>query len=359
MNAAGGLVETARIHGPGDIRMTMEPLDGTGPGEVRLGVTAVGLCGSDLRWYEEAGIGEVRLAKPLVLGHEFAGMIADGPRAGERVVADPARNCGLCRLCVSGQTNVCQAIRFAGHGATDGALRGQMSWPERLLHAIPDSIPDDEAALLEPLGVAIHALSLAPVGRGDRAGVYGCGPIGLLLTQLLRWGEVSTVVATDRLAHRVAAAKSNGATLAFVTDEDAGPEFTPGRTLAREQEVDVAFEVSGSNAALSDAIAAVRPGGRVVLVGIPAGNRTEFAAGAARRKEVSLLHCRRMLPSDLTRAIHLASTGALRLSPLITHRYSVSQAPEAFAALADRRGLKVIVKPSSDSTRTGLEESDA
>ncbi|MGD0248488.1 MAG: zinc-binding dehydrogenase, partial [Candidatus Limnocylindrales bacterium] len=111
--------------------------------------------------------------------------------------------------------------------------------------------------------------------------------------------------------------------------------------------VDVAFEVSGSDEALSDAIAAVRPGGRVVIVGIPAGDRTAFEAAAARRKELALLLCRRMVPSDLPNAVALAAAGELRLSDLITHRYPLAQAPEAFAALAERRGLKVIVNPSN------------
>ncbi len=345
MTAGGASVEAARIHGRGDVRVGMEPAETPGPGKVLLRVTAVGLCGSDLHWYEEEGIGDARLSRPLVLGHEFAGVIAEGPRTGERVAADPAYNCGRCGPCLDGRTNICQAIQFAGHGTTDGALRSLMSWPERLLQPIPDSIGDDEAAVLESLGVALHALDLAQVAPGGRAGVYGCGPIGLLLVQLLRL-RGSTVIATDRLEHRVAAAQSMGATCAFMVDGETGPDITPGRRLAREQAVDVGFEMSGSDEALADAIAAVKPGGRVVIVGIPAGDRTGFGAAAVRRKELALLLCRRMLPSDLPRAVGLAASGEVRLSPLITHRYPLSRAPEAFAALAERRGLKVIVNPS-------------
>jgi len=236
-------------------------------------------------------------------------------------------------------------MRFAGHGSTDGALRSLMAWPERLLVPIPDSIGDDEAAVLEPLGVALHALDLAPIAPGARVGVYGCGPIGLLLVQLARLAGASAVVATDRLGHRVAAARSMGATDTFEVDADAGPAVSPARQAVREQAVDVAFEMSGSDEALADAIAAVRPGGRVVIVGIPAGDRTTFEAAAARRKELALLLCRRMVASDLPHAVEVVAAGAVQLSPLISHRYAIGSAPEAFATLAQRRGLKVIVNP--------------
>jgi len=342
---AGTLVDTARLYGRGDVRVSTEPAALPGPGEVLLRVMAVGLCGSDLRWYEEAGIGDAHLSRPLVLGHEFVGVIADGPRAGERVAVDPAWNCRRCGPCLEGRSNLCLASRFAGHGTTDGALRSLMAWPERLLCPIPDSIGGDEATLLEPLGVALHAQDLGLVGPAGRAGVYGCGPIGLLLIQLLRMRGASTVIATDVLEHRVAAAKTLGATDAFLVDAGAGGQVSVARGLARDQSVDVAFEVSGSDAALSDAIAAVRPGGRVVIVGIPSGDRTAFEAAAARRKEIAMLLSRRMVPSDLPRAVRLASSGTVSLSPLITHRYPLARAGDAFATLAKRSGVKVIVNP--------------
>lgn len=348
MTEAVVLNEAARIHGRGDVRVGPEAVVRPGPGEVLLRVTAVGLCGSDLHWFEEGGIGDAVLSRPLVLGHEIGAVIAEGPRAGERVAVDPAINCGRCECCMGGHANTCPTMRFAGHGSTDGGLRAFMAWPERLLSPVPDIIGDDEVPILEPLGVALHALDLGPVARGGRAGVYGCGPIGLLLVQVLRSRGISAIVATDRLAHRVTAAKAVGATEAFLVDSEAGPDFTLERKLARKDPVDVAFEVSGSDAALSDAIAAVRPGGRVVLVGIPPGDRTSFEAAAARRKELALLECRRMQPSDLRHAIDMVADGSVDLSSLITHRYSLGTAQEAFETLAARRGVKVIVNPKAD-----------
>jgi L-iditol 2-dehydrogenase len=333
-------VKALRLHGVGDLRLHDEPDPTPGDGDVLVRVTAVGLCGSDRHWLVEGGIGDAVLTQPLVLGHEFAGTIESGSRAGERVAVDPAIPCGGCGVCLSGQPHLCLTVRFAGHGSTDGALCTLMAWPEELAYPLPDSLSDAEGALLEPLGIALHALDLGRVGPGASAGVFGCGPIGLLLVQVLRAAGATVVVATDPLPHRLAAAAAMGATHAPGAGE-ALPERLSGRGG-----FDVAFEAAGEDAALADAIEAVRPGGRVVLVGIPDGDRTSFTASAARRKGLTLLLARRMKPADLPRAIRLAEAGRVELGSLVTERYPLTQGGEAFEALVSRRGLKVVVEPT-------------
>jgi L-iditol 2-dehydrogenase len=329
-------VKALRLHGVGDLRLHDESAPNAGDGEVLVRPTAVGLCGSDRHWVLEGGIGDAGLVRPLVLGHEFVGTIESGPRAGERVALDPAIPCARCARCLAGQRHLCLDLRFAGHGDTDGALRSLLAWPERLAHPLPDSISDAEGALLEPLGVALHALDLGHVRPGTSAGVFGCGPIGLLLVRLLSRMGISPLVATDRLAHRVAAAAAGGAT------HPVGAEEAPGTSLP---EVDTAFEVAGEDSAVAAAIDAVRPGGRVVLVGIPDGDRTSFTASTARRKGLTLLLSRRMESADLSRAIRLAQSGRIELAPLIDECFPFSRWSAAFDALRQRRGLKVIVEP--------------
>jgi L-iditol 2-dehydrogenase len=319
-------VKALRLHGIGDLRLDDEPPPEPGDGEVLLRVTAVGLCGTDRHWFVEGCIGDAVLTRPLVLGHEFAARIESGPRAGERVAVDPAITCGRCAMCVAGNQNLCLHVRFAGHGSTDGALRSLMTWPGRLAHRLPDSLSDVEGALLEPLGVALHALDLGHVRPGMTAGVLGCGPIGLLLVQLLRTAGGAAIVAADPLPHRAAAAEAMGA------------------TQARPDSSDVVFETTNEDA-LNDAIGTVRPGGRVVLVGIPYGDRTSFTASTARRKGVTIALCRRMKPADLMRAMRLAETGRVALGSLVSERYALSKGQDAFSALAEKRGLKVIVEP--------------
>jgi L-iditol 2-dehydrogenase len=334
-----------RLHDVRDVRLHEEPVREPEADELLLRVTAVGLCGSDLHWYAEGSIGDAVLERPLVLGHESVAVVEDGPRAGERVAVDPAIPCGRCRACLDGDEHLCVATRFAGHGMTDGALRQLMPWPERLLHLLPDSLPDPGAALLEPLGVALHALELGRLGPGASTGVYGCGPLGLLLVQTLRIAGADVVVATDPLAHRAEAARELGATTAFQTRR-AGPEILPKRL---REGLDVAFEVAGDDDAVATAIDTLRPGGVLVLVGIPTDDRTSFAAAAARRRELTIALSRRMRARDLERAIALAARGDVELASLVSERFPLARGAEAFAALDERRGLKVVVEPQAEA----------
>jgi len=328
-------VKALRLHAAGDLRLHDEPEPIPGPGQELVRVTAVGLCGSDRHWFLEGTIGDAGLSRPLVLGHEVAGVIDNGPRRGVRVAVDPACPCADCDLCLSGQGNLCLNLRFLGHGTTDGGLREAISWPAKLLMPLPDDIPDVEATLLEPLGIALHAVELGGVQPGMSAGVYGCGPIGLLIVAVLNELNCRRIVATDVLRSRVEAARAAGATEAGV----ASPGHDP------LPQVDVAFEAAGEDAAIEDAVRSVRPGGRVVLVGIPANDRSSFPASVARRKGLMLHLCRRMRAGDLGRAMSLVGRGSIRLAPLISERYGLEQAEAAFRALVQRTGLKVIVEP--------------
>jgi L-iditol 2-dehydrogenase len=332
-------MKALRLHGAGDLRLHDEPDARAGEGELLVEVTAVGLCGSDRHWFVEGGIGDAALERPLVLGHEFAGVVVSGPRTGERVALDPAVPCDRCAVCAAGLPHLCPQVRFAGHGGTDGALRSRLAWPERLAHPFPDSISDAEAALLEPLGVALHALRLGHVREETTAGVFGCGPIGLLLVQALAAHGAEVVVATEPLPHRRAAAKASGAARAVAPDALADVPLPGGLG------VDVAFEAAGTDEAVGDAIEAVRPGGRVVLVGIPDCDRTTFAASAARRKGLTLLLSRRMKPEDLPQAIELAAAGRVDLGALVGQRHPLSAWEQAFAALVERVTTKVVVEP--------------
>ncbi len=322
-------MKSLRLHAVGDLRLHEEPDPEPQPGEVLVRIRGVGLCGSDRHWFLEGGIGDAVLREPLVLGHEFTGVVVEGPRAGERVVLDPAVPCGRCALCLAGQEHLCADMRFAGHGSTDGALRTLVAWPDHLVHALPDAVADEAAPLLEPLGVALHAIELGEAAAGSTAAVIGCGPLGLLLVQALRAAGVRVEVAADPLTHRAAAARELGAR----SSEPAGVD------------VDVAYEAAGDDEALDAAVATTRPGGRVVLVGIPDGDRSSFHAAAARRKELTLTFCRRMRASDLPRAIRLAESGGLELGALVTARYRLADGPRAFRDLVERRGLKVVVEP--------------
>ena len=325
-------MKAARLHATADLRLHDETDPRPAAGEELVRVTAVGLCGSDRHWFLEGGIGDSLLTRPLVLGHEIAGVIETGSRAGERVAIDPAIPCGRCELCSAGDGHLCRDVRFAGHGATDGGLRTLMTWPGLLMQPLPDGIGDDEGALMEPLGVALHAADLGKVARGLRVGVFGCGPIGLLLIQVLSRHGPRGIVATDPVPERLAAAVQMGAT-------------RPDAPFV-DMALDVVFEVAGEDAAVADAVAAARPGGRVVLVGIPSSDSTTVRASTARHKGLTLLFSRRMRAGDLARAIDLTARGEIETRSLVSARVPLERAIGAFDRLVRREGLKTIVKPS-------------
>jgi L-iditol 2-dehydrogenase len=329
---------TLRLHATGDLRLHDEPVPAPAEGEALLRVSAVGVCGSDLHWFSKSGIGDARLEQPLVLGHEFAAVrVSDG----QRVAVDPAIPCGECELCQDGHPNLCPQIRFAGHGRLDGAMREQMTWPASLLHPLPDKLSDADGAMLEPLGVALHAVDLGHLRLGMRVGVFGCGPIGLLIAQLARLSGATQIIATDILPHRLEAARACGATHALQADN--GLEASEVWEITARRGVDVAFEVAGENTAVETAIYAARPGGEVVLVGIPADDRTSFSAATARRKGLTLRLCRRM-KHTYPRAIALVEQGRVDVRSLVTHRFALEQAQQAFEVARRRDGLKVILE---------------
>ncbi len=334
-------MKVLRLHGVGDLRLGDEPAPTAAPGEALVRVTAVGICGSDLHWYDESRIGEAALRRPLVLGHEAAGVIADGSRAGQRVALDPQIPCGACETCAAGRGHLCPQVRFLGHSDTDGALREMMAWPLANLVPLPDSVDNTVGAMLEPLGVAIHALRLARVRPGDSIGVLGCGPIGLLMIQLARASGVTSIVASDRLAHRVDAARALGAVAAVVdggAERDRLLEATGGRG------VDAAIEIAGDEDAVQAAIALARPAGTVVVAGIPAGDQTTITSSTARRKGLDLRFSRRM-NRTYPRAIALVEGGFVDPAALVGHRFPLGDFEPAFRTAAHRNGLKVVVTP--------------
>ncbi len=330
-------MKALRLHGAGDLRLHDEPIPTPKDGEGLLKVTAVGVCGSDLHWFSEGNIGADSLKQPLVLGHEFAGVTSDG----QRVAVDPSLTCGQCEFCLEGNPNFCTELLFAGHSITDGALREWMTWRPAFFHPLPEALSDADGAMLEPLGVAIHAVNLAHLKPGMSAAVLGCGPIGLLTLQVARLSGATRILATDLLAHRLDAAQDMGATQTFLADGHSENETLKAATRGRG--VDVVFEAAGTAESVESAIGIAKPGGVVVLAGIPTQDETRFTASIARRKGLTIKIVRRMKNTYPT-AIHLVERGLVDVRSLATHRFPLERAVEAFAMAQRREGLKIVIE---------------
>jgi L-iditol 2-dehydrogenase len=327
-----------RLHPDRGVRLHDEPRPEPGPGEALVRVTAVGLCGSDRHWLLEGGIGETTVTRPLVLGHEFGGVAETGRYRGRRVAVDPAVPCWSCELCATGRENLCIDIRFAGYGRTDGALRELVAWPEQSMRPLSDDLDESVEALVEPLAIAVHALDLGGSVTGARVAVLGAGPIGLLVVALARRAGAAEILATDPLPHRRDAALQFGAT-------DAAPAADESRHAA----FDVVFEAAGEQAAVDDAIDLAAPGATVILVGIPAEERTSFRAAVARRKGLVLKLTRRSTAATFSRAVQLAEERALDLPGLVTRRVPLHDFEDGIRALVERAGLKVVIEPGAGS----------
>jgi L-iditol 2-dehydrogenase len=330
-------MRVARLHGTADIRLHDEERPRPAADEALVHIGAVGLCGSDLHWYSEGGIDGARVTRPFVLGHEFGGTTEDG----RTVAVDPAIPCGECERCHAGHVNLCPGVRFAGDGRRDGGLGEWVAWPKRCLVPLPEGFTPADAAMLEPLGVAIHAVDLGHLRTAGSAGVFGSGPIGLFLLQVAALSG-ARLFATDLSSrpHRLEAARALGAEVfAAEGGREGGAIFD-----AAHGGIDVAFEAAGDNAAVDAAVEAVRPGGRVVLVGIPSEERTSFLAGTARRKGLTIVIARRM-GHVYPRAVQLVASGRVDVRTMVSHRFPLAECAAAFEAATRRVGHKVVVEP--------------
>jgi L-iditol 2-dehydrogenase len=329
-----------------------------GPAQARVRVLAVGICGSDLHTYLDGRVGDTMLGGPAVLGHEFSGIIesvgadaTDGTgkalSAGTRVAVDPARPCGRCELCHLGHPNLCTGLEFAGLYPVEGALQEYVTTPSHCCYPVPGSIDDSTAAMLEPLGIALHAVELGHIRPGDSVAVVGAGTIGLCCLQVAHLAGAESVFSTDHHPWRLATAANLGA---ITIDFDRADPVEAIMAATGGRGVDVALECAwSSEAAVAQAVAVLRSGGRLVIVGISADDQLIFNHSAVRRRGLTIAMCRRM-KHTYPRAIALVERGSVDVAALVTDHVELERAAAAFAdAAAYRPGIiKAMVHPSSD-----------
>ena len=215
-----------------------------------------------------------------------------------------------------------------------------MSWPERFLFPLPDNLSFEDGALLEPLGVAIHASNLVHMAPGKSVGILGCGPIGLLILQMARLSGADPIFVTDKLDHRLEAAEKLGASRVFSAKN--GNPISKILAEAKSDGLDIVFEAAGDNEAVEAAINCVRPGGQIVLVGIPSDDRTGFQASTARRKGLTIRLVRRM-KNTYPKAIKLVESGRIDLKSLATHHFPFEETLKAFETAQKRMGIKTLI----------------
>jgi L-iditol 2-dehydrogenase len=331
------------IHGPMDARVAPFNLREGRAGETLLDVAAVGLCGSDVHYYKDGGIGAAKIRGAFVPGHEFGGFLSedldehDLPR-GSLVAVDPNKACGHCDWCREGHPNLCPNVEFIGAPPFDGAMTLRIWVPKSQIVPLPAGFDPLQAVMLEPLGVAIHAVDLAKPRPQERVAVIGCGPIGLLLIEVLKAAGAGEILAADPLPHRRALAEKLGAAKVGASAAEIAEWSSGGCPLV--------IEATNSPYGFRDAVLAARIGGRVVLVGIPDGDLYMLPAADARRRGLKIKFARRM-GHVYPRAIELVASGKVDVASMVSHRVGLDETPGVFQALAENAPgyIKVLIYP--------------
>lgn len=332
------------IHAAHDLRIEDHPDESPGPGQLRLRLATGGICGSDLHYYNHGGFGAVRLRQPMILGHEVSAFVESlGPGTtgftpGQLVAVSPSRPCTTCRFCLDGLPNHCLNMRFYGSAMPFPHIQG--AFRETLVADASQCVDatgltPGQAAMAEPLAVALHATTRAGPMLGKRVLVTGCGPIGVLAILAARRAGAAEITATDLSDFTLALAHKAGADriINMATDPDGLTPFTP-----EKGHFDVLYECSGAAPALAAGIAAMRPRGVILQLGL--GGDMTLPMMAITAKELDLRGSFRF-HAEFAIGVALMQKGLIDLAPLITHTLPLTQAEQAFQLAADRsRAMK-------------------
>jgi L-iditol 2-dehydrogenase len=346
MAEAGNDVATMQVsvlRGVGDVAVEERPVPQPAAGEVLVEVGSVGVCGSDVHYYEHGRIGPYVVDSPLILGHEAGGVVAavgagvTSLQQGQRVSIEPGVPCRSCRQCLAGRYNLCPDMKFFATPPYDGAFSQYVVMPAAFVYPVPDSISDDAAGLIEPLSVGVWACLRAHVAPGSRVLVTGAGPIGLIAAQTARAYGADSVTVTDVNPHRLGLATTLGLGALNVAE-------TP--LTASGLEPDVLLECSGNARATWDAVSCVARAGSVVLVGM-GGDEVRLPLSYVQDRELVITGAFRYANTWPT-AIQLAASGRVDLDSMVTGHYNLDDVEIALTAShTDPTTIKAIIRPGS------------
>lgn len=305
--------------------------------DVLLKMGAIGVCGSDIHYYTTGRIGSQVVKYPFIVGHECAGTVLKVGAAvrrvkpGDRIAVEPAMPCWGCDQCRAGRPHTCRKLKFLGTpGQGDGCLSDLLVMPETSCFPIHASTTLEQAALSEPFSIGLYAAKLGVMPPNATVAILGAGPIGLSVLAAARQLGAGRVYMTDRIDRRVAVAKTAGADWAANPDRtDAVADILRAEPL----QIDVVYECCGQQDAMDQGVELLKPGGRLVLVGIPEVDRIAFSIDKLRRKEIVVQNVRRQ-NHCVQPALDLIESAKVRLDYMITHRFPLERTKEAFDLVA-------------------------
>lgn len=330
-----GTMKTAVMTGIGQIEMQRRPIPQPAPGEVLVKVEYVGICGSDLHYYESGRIGNFIVKPPFVLGHEAGGTVVElgegvtGLKPGDRVALEPGRTCGHCEACKSGKYNLCPDVQFFATPPVDGVFQEYVAHEAGLCFKLPDNVSTMEGALIEPLAVGFHAAMQGSAHIGQTAVVTGAGCIGLVTLLALKAMGVSKVICVDVMPNRLKKALELGADAVVNGREEDTVEAVMRLTGGRG--CDLGIETAGTQVTSAQLIHAAKPGSAIVFVGYSASGEVTLPMGAALDKELTMktvFRYRNIYPM----AIEAVAQGRVPISRIVTNTFTLDDAQDAMQA---------------------------
>ena len=305
--------------------------------DVLLKIECMGVCGSDVHYYETGRIGSQVVQYPFVVGHECAATVKEvgkkvkGLKVGDRVVVEPAIVCGECDQCRQGRENTCRKLKFLGcPGQVDGCLSEYIVMPAACCLKMPDNMTFEQGVICEPLAIGVYSVKQSQIRAGSDIAILGAGPIGLSCMIGAKAAGVKSIFMTDKIAERVVAAGNNGAKWSGNPQkEDVVAEILKRKAGG----MDVVFECAGQPETIDEALELLKPGGRLMLIGIPREDRVSFIIDRMRRKEITVVNIRRQ--NKCTEAtIEGIASGAMDVDFMITHRFTFGDTQKAFDLVA-------------------------
>lgn len=317
--------------------------------DVLLKIEYVGVCGSDVHYYETGRIGSQVVEYPYAVGHECSATVVDvGPavktlQKGEPVVVEPAVSCGQCDQCRAGRPHTCQNLKFLGcPGQIDGCLAEYLVMPAECCFPTKNRISLQQGVLCEPFAIGVYAVQQSRIRPGQTAAVFGAGPIGLSCLKAAQAQGVERIYMTEIIPERMEIARNAGSV--WVGNPDAENVV---RAMAHLEPggIDVAFECAGRQETLDQAVDMLKPGGTLMLIGIPRAERISFCPDSIRRKEISMVNVRRQNHCT-QKAMDLIAEGKVDLDFMITHTFEFNQSQRAFDLVADYKDgvVKALIK---------------
>jgi|SRR5947209_1726591 len=339
------------VRGPGQVAVVSAVVPQPGPGDVRVRTSVVGVCGSDLHVLDG---NHPFVTFPVLPGHEVAGIIdALGPDVsdfapGQRVLVEPNLICGRCRYCQSGRYNLCEQLAVVGFQAP-GSLADCFTVPASRLHLIPDSMTDKEAALVEPLSTATHAVRVAGGDLGGRTvAILGAGSIGLFTLIAAREAGAAAIAVTDLQEGKRQRARRLGARAAIDARDELGVEHIKEALDGRP---DVTFDCVSNQASIDQAMALAQKGGTVVVVGVAAGP-VQIPLPIIQDHEIRIEGSAMYVRQDVQRAFALLQSGAVPIEEIVTATYPLEQIEHAYAAAQTGDHVKVQIRVAGVERRT-------